>query len=286
MAAMYMRLCAIALAGLGAGACGEVQKVTVDAGLDEPPPIDAAPPADTSAIDAVPYVCQPTAPVGGIPENTTRPGWELSPGAQGSNDSGSAPPVLVLGDSLVFNLDVQVMANLIRFFRGTDVLVAAASGAGVVHFNKDGLIRAAGLSTLELYAAFLGTVRVTVLALGSNDARLITRERTQAGGYSIGELAHQVDVAIATARARSRCVVLVNVANHWNAAAPEVVDQINAVMRCASNARVRVADWASLSASHPEWFTSPTDIHHSEAGKAAYREFLNEAIQAAFDAGC
>jgi hypothetical protein len=276
---MRMRLCAIALVGLGG--CGEVQKVTVDA--SEPPPADAAPMVDAPAIDAMPYVCKPTAPVGGVPADTSKPGWELSPGAQGSNDSGEPPPVLILGDSLVFNLDVNVMANAIRFFLARDAVVAAASGASVPHFNEAELIRPAGISTLEAYVAFLADVGVTVLALGSNDARIITRERTQRGGYSIDEFAHQLHVAVMTARARSRCVVLVNMANHWDAAAPEVVDQVNAVLGCENTAttRVRIADWASASAPHPEWFASPTDIHHSEAGKLAYRDFLRDAVDAA-----
>src|SRR5215510_1425926 len=55
-----------------------------------------------------------------IPDDTSKPGWGLFPGAVGSNDTGSSPGVLVVGDSLVFNLDVQTLANAIRFFRGTD----------------------------------------------------------------------------------------------------------------------------------------------------------------------
>src|SRR5262249_7594058 len=80
-----------------------------------------------------------------IPDDTSKPGWGLFPGAVGSNDTGSSPGVLVVGDSLTFNLDVQQLANAIRFFRGTDAVVAAAGGASMAHFNKPTLIGAAGL---------------------------------------------------------------------------------------------------------------------------------------------
>src|SRR5262249_5171175 len=78
-----------------------------------------------------------------IPDDTSKPGWGLFPGQVGSNDTGSSPGVLVVGDSLVFNLNVQTMANAIRFFRGTDSVVAAAGGASMAHFNKSSLISAA-----------------------------------------------------------------------------------------------------------------------------------------------
>lgn len=223
-----------------------------------------------------------------IPDDTSKPGWGLFPGQTGANDTGSAPGVLVVGDSLVFGLDVQVLANAIRFFRGTDAFVAAAGGASMAHFNKESLIGAAGLSTIQQYEDLFGTVRITVVALGSNDARIITGERGQVGGYTLGELAQQAEIAVSSGLSHSQCVVLVNVANHWEIAAPDVVDEINRVLGelGTGDPRVRTADWNSFSAPHPEWFASPTDIHHSEAGKIAYRDFINNAIAAAMASGC
>lgn len=223
-----------------------------------------------------------------IPDDTSKPGWGLFPGQVGSNDTGSSPGVLVVGDSLVFNLDVQAMANVVRFFRGTSSVVAAAGGASVAHFNKASLISSAGLSTIQQYEDFFGSVRITVIALGSNDARIITGERGQDGAYTLDEFDGQAELAVSSGLSHSQCVVLVNVANHWDVAAPDVVDHINTKLEelGTSDARVRTVDWNSLSANHPEWFISPTDIHHSDVGKTAYRDFLNDAVAAAMASGC
>jgi hypothetical protein len=223
-----------------------------------------------------------------IPDDTSKPGWGLFPGSVGSNDTGSSPGVLVVGDSLTFNLDVQQLANAIRFFRGTDVVVAAAGGASMAHFNKASLIGDAGLSTIQQYEDFFGSVRITVIALGSNDARIITGERGQDGAYTLDELAGQAQIAVSAALSHSQCAILVNVANHWSIAAPDVVDQINATITevASGDPRIRTSDWNAFSAPHPEWFASPTDIHHSDAGKIAYRDFINNAIAAAMATGC
>jgi hypothetical protein len=273
---MQTRTCAIAALAYGGLACGKVEQVVVDAS-----------PADAERDAAPAYVCKPPMPSGVVPDDTSKPGWEISPGAAGSNNTGTAPGVFVVGDSLVFDLDVATMANEIRLFQGTSAVTVAASGASTAHFNKAGLIKPANLSTIKDYEALFGTVRITVLALGSNDARIITRERGQAG-YTVDELAHQTDIAVTDALASSQCVLLINVANHWDAAAPDIVDQVNGVLRCAGtgNSRVRTFDWNSFSASHPEWFASPTDVHLSDAGQAAYRDFITNAVGAAIATGC
>src|SRR6185295_15396712 len=158
-----------------------------------------------------------------IPDDTSKPGWGLFPGAVGSNDTGSSPGVLVIGDSLTFNLDVQQLANAIRFFRGSNAFVAAAGGASMAHFNKESLIHDAGLSTIQQYEDFFGSARITVIALGSNDARIITGERGQDGAYTTDEFAGQAQIAVSAALSHSQCAVLVNVANHWSIAAPDIV---------------------------------------------------------------
>ena len=224
-----------------------------------------------------------------IPDDTSKAGWGLFPGAVGSNDTGSSPGVLVVGDSLVFGVGVQTVANTLRFFGGTDAVVAAAGGASMAHFNKESLISAAGLSTIQQYENFLGDIRVTVVALGSNDARIITGERGQMDGYTLEEFRGQAELAVSSGLSHSRCVVLVNVANHWlDAAAPDVIDAINAVLGelGAGGPQVRTVDWNAFSAPHPEWFASPTDIHHTDAGKQAYNGFINDAVGAAFRSGC
>src|SRR5262245_3503698 len=55
-----------------------------------------------------------------IPTNPgDKPGWGLFPGSTGVNGTGSTPGVLVLGDSLVWGANVQTLADMIRFWRGT-----------------------------------------------------------------------------------------------------------------------------------------------------------------------
>lgn len=250
------------------GGCGEVER----------PPGDA-PPSGCIA---------PAASPARIPEDTAKPGWAIAEGVTGTNDSGTAPSTFVVGDSLLVGVDVMVMSNAIRFFHGTSTVTVAAPGASLAHFNKDSLIRPSGLHSIDQYEKLFGTVRITVLALGSNDARIITSEAGQATGYTVEEFAHQVGVAVDTALAHSQCVILVNVANHWNMVTLEIANQVNDVIRCAAtgNPRVRAVDWNSASVARPEWFASPTDIHHSEAGKTAYRDFITNAVGAAITAGC
>jgi hypothetical protein len=276
----------VALVGLLVGAaCGDVSNRGADAGPEAV--VDAA--AATDAFtDATPVPCRTPTAVGGVPNDTTKSGWGVFPGVVGVNDSGSAPGVFVVGDSLVVGVDPPTLANAIRFFHGTDGIVAAAGGASAAHFNKTSLISPAQLSTIEQYEVFFGMLRITVLALGSNDARIATSERDQTGGYSVAEFGHQVAVAVDAARLHSRCVLLVNVANHWSLAAPDIVDQVNGVLRCAetSDLRVRTLDWNAYSAPHPDWFADPTDIHHSAAGKDAYRDFITGAVGQALASGC
>lgn len=222
--------------------------------------------------------CIPTDPTGN---------WGLFPGATGVNSSGSTPGVLVLGDSLIYNANVQTLADTIRFWRGTDAVVAAAGGASVAHFNSPTLIHPAGLSTIAEYESFFGNVRVTVLALGSNDARIMTAEAGNQYGYSFQEYGQQLSKAIQDARAHSSCVLLVGIAP-WSLASPQIVSDVNSLMAwvASSDWRIDFADWGSYSAGHPEWFASPGDVHHSEAGKAAYRDYINNWLASMLGGGC
>jgi len=224
-----------------------------------------------------------------IPDDTSKPNWGIGQGVVGSNDTGSAPGVLVIGDSLMNGVGPQTMANAIRFFEGTDSVVVASSGAGVAHFNKPSLIQSANLSTIQNYQDFFGSIRVTVVALGSNDARIITAERgVDQLAYTIDEYFQQEELAVSASLSHSNCVILVNVANHWFAAAPDVVDSINGFIQGLDEqgGRVRKADWNAFSAPHPEWFLNPGEIHHTPAGSEAYRDFINGKIGEALASGC
>lgn len=223
-----------------------------------------------------------------IPSAPGAPNWGLFPGATGYNDTGSSPGVLVLGDSLVYNADVKTLANMIRFWRGTDAVVAAAGGASFAHFNSPALIAPSGLSTVAQYAAFFGSIRVTVLALGSNDARIMAAEAGNQYGYNFQEFGQQLSKAIQDARAHSQCVLLVGVARWPDAVPAQLLSDVNALMAwtASSDWRISFADWRSHSAGHPEWFVSPGNVHHTEAGEAAYRDYINNWLASMLGGGC
>jgi hypothetical protein len=224
-----------------------------------------------------------------IPTNPgDKPGWGLFPGATGSNASGSTPGVVVLGDSLVFNANVQTLADMIRFWRGTSSVVAAAGGASWAHFNKATLIGPSGLGTIQNYADFFHP-RIIVIALGSNDARIITGEVSDPYGYRVNEYKDQAFWGTVGALNSSGCVALINVADHWSeSASSQVIAEVNQGLTNLDNASERIFtfDWNGFSAPHPEWFVSPTNIHHTPAGQAAYRDFINNAIAATMASGC
>ena len=190
-----------------------------------------------------------------IPTNPgDKPGWGLFPGAVGSNGTGSTPGVLVLGDSLVFGANVQTLADMIRFWRGTSSVVAAAGGASFAHFNKATLIGPSGLATVQSYVDFFKPLRVTVLALGSNDARIITGEVSDPYGYRLEEYRQQALISAGAALSGSSCVVLINVADHWApVASSAVVAEINAGLAAldAAHPQIRTHDWNAFSAPHP-----------------------------------
>lgn len=224
--------------------------------------------------------CIPSQPTGN---------WALPWGsATGVNDTGSNPGIFVVGDSLL-HLQVQTVADAIRFWRGTDAVVVAAGGASVAHFNSPSLINPSGLSTIEQYVNFFGNVRVTVIALGSNDVRLMAAEAGNQYGYSFQEFGQQVSEAISDARAHSQCVVLVGVAP-WDDAAPrQLVSDVNSLYAWAASGdwRIEFADWNAYSAGHPEWFNAPgRDVHHTAAGATAYRDFINNWIASMLGRGC
>jgi hypothetical protein len=238
-------------------------------------------PIATAALVLFSLSCIPTNP-------GDKPGWGLFPGATGSNGTGSTPGVVVLGDSLVWGANVQTLADMIRFWRGTSSVVAAAGGASWAHFNKATLIGPSGLGTIQNYADFFHP-RIMVIALGSNDARIITGEVSDPYGYRVNEYKDQAFWGSMAALASSQCLVLINVADHWSAAASSaVIAEVNLGLDNldAASDRIFTHDWDAWSAPHPDWFAAPNDIHHTAAGQAAYRNFINDAIAAAMASGC
>jgi hypothetical protein len=224
-----------------------------------------------------------------IPTNPTdKPGWGIIVTATSTNATGATPGVVVIGDSLIWWAGTQTLADTIRFWRGLSTVVVGAAGASWAHFNSATLIGPYGLGTIQNYADFFHP-RIMVIALGSNDARLIGGEVNDPFGYRVNEYKDQAFWATVGALNSAECVVLINVADHWSAATTSaVIAEVNVGLDnldAASN-RIFTADWDAWSAPHPEWFTGPTDIHHSDAGKAAYRSFINDAVANAMASGC
>jgi hypothetical protein len=245
------------------------------------------------AASAVVLVAVLAGLAGCIPANRNeRPGWALPFGsANAVNNTGSDPRVIYVGDSLVFNSDVTSYVNLTRFYTGKNSFAIAVPAASYTHFVTPGLI--SGLAfTIQGYVDYFAASRqLMVIALGTNDARILGAERDLAGGYRIGDFQASVNTAITKAQEKSRCVVLVNASTRNITGSADYRNQATAVnaylaQKVAESAgRVRLANWNSASSAHPEWF-EPNDIHHSAVGKTKYRDFVTGAAGAALDAGC
>jgi hypothetical protein len=224
------------------------------------------------------------------------------------NNTGSSPGVLVIGDGLVRGIaqaqngnGPQELADAIRFWSGRGSAVAAREDVSLSHFMSHTLYYdkpnplpkpepPLEPSPLEVAVAQF-ELDLTVLALGSDDARILTTDGgRKSARYTIGDYRGQLDNAVKVSLASSECVLLVNVADHWsdvvsgpdlaavNTEIAEVVD--------ADPARVRLADWKTHSAGKNSWFTSPGDIHHTLAGRDAYRDFIVTAVTVALNNGC
>jgi hypothetical protein len=216
--------------------------------------------------------------------------WTLTAGSVKSNTTGVGPPMFVLGDSLIFasgpndSDDVQAYADNVRFFSGHNSTVAAAGGASWSHFTKSSLIGGTGLSTAYDYINFLKP-RLTVIALGTNDARILNLEAGQQYGYTYDDFVGSMNGIVSAARATSKCVLLVNVTERPETGAG-FVDKAKLVNLALSTQTfdkpyVRLADWNAQSINHPEWFrTEPIFgfYHHTDSGKAAYRQFIMNNI--------
>jgi hypothetical protein len=176
---------------------------------------------------------------------------------------------------------VQSYADNVRIYSGRNSTVAAASGASWSHFTKSSLIGGAGLSTASDLINFLKP-RLTVIALGTNDARILQAQASQQYGYKLDDFVGSVNNIVSAARATSKCVLLVNVTERPQTG-PGFVAQaqlVNLVLttKTFDNPEVRVADWNAYSTGHPEWFKTDAGssyYHHTDSsGKAAYRQFI------------
>jgi len=189
------------------------------------------------------------------------------------------------------------LAELMRLGTGKSSFVAAAGGLSVSHFVKASLLEQANLRTLADYVA-LRRPRLTVLALGTNDVRiletaeqedLVPAAKRGAFGYNIRDFQGSLSQALDAAFTTSKCVVLVNVAKHFGDPRFEnnmlAVNEELAARAAADPARIRIADWFAHSAAQKTWFL-PDNIHQTPEGSAAYAAFIVKAATEALNSGC
>ncbi|HVL02502.1 MAG TPA: GDSL-type esterase/lipase family protein [Dongiaceae bacterium] len=228
---------------------------------------------------------------GCIPDDATiNNGWMLGFGSETGIDATGAdgPGILVFGDSLVQNLDQNALAQRVRAASGLKTVTFGAGGASLAHYSKPRLLDNVNLPSVAEGTAFYRQ-RITVLALGSNDVRILEAEQNIGGGYRIADFNWAMDSTIDSALATSSCVFITNVAGNVQ---PVYVDDVQAVnqaiaAKIASRTNVYLIDWNGHSAGHLEWFNGVGDVHHSVAGQAAYMDFIanNIAWQMVFS-GC
>lgn len=127
---------------------------------------------------------------------------------------------------------------------------------------------------------------ITIIALGSNDARIMTSHPSEYGAWSY---AAALIEAIKQAQTHSTCVFIVNVADHWTAASPANVAAVNQAIDGATAYselnKVFKIDWASHSAGHESWFAKPGDVHHSAAGARYYADLITRGVDQRIRAG-
>jgi len=198
-------------------------------------------------------------------------------GAEVGSNSGPAPAVVLVGDSLIahdLGIGSQNESNALRWWLGRGTYVSANNGASWVTYGWPG--QQNGNSLVWDLAHFFGA-RLTIGALATNDARIMTSDPatyTQQAQYNI------MANAVGQTRQYSACVMLVNVARRngiWGVsyASAQTVDN-NMVWLAAvqSGGGVYVADWDAYSAPHQAAWFLPGDVHMTAAGIAAYRDFI------------
>lgn len=244
-----------------------------------------------ASLALVVSACIPSTPTGN---------WALmGPGVVKSNATGATPGVLLVGDSLIHWSDPQVHANALRLFTGRSATVAAVGGSSYSHWMNESLIKGVGLTTIPNYVNFLKP-RITVFALGTNDARIMSQEQPQPlaetndNGYRLADFASSVNSAISSALTKSKCVILVNVQTDLGAEAsfPRIASRggvvngyLSQVAAGRSDRRVRLANWSAFSAGHRDWFVAD-GVHHTATGQAQYRSFIVTKVSEALKNGC
>lgn len=197
--------------------------------------------------------------------------------------SGSSYWTLVVGDSLLTGLagvPAASMANHLTTTNNRSSYVVSAAGSSVPSWLNSGWLSGVpgpSLARLEDYVTVLKP-KIVVLALGSNDSKLITNHSDDYD--AVDHKAALVD-AITKAKVWAKCVLLTTVADHWNESDTASVNAVNANIAWAdlNITKVSVADWKATSTGHPEYFDGADDIHHTPTGELVYAALIGTAVK-------
>lgn len=214
----------------------------------------------------------------------TRP-WTTYPATAGEAQ-GSDPHLLVVGDSLTVAelYSVQGLAEYLTDETGRSTYVTATPGGQWVTYGFRGEQNGAGL--VWEHAALLQP-RLVVIALGTNDARIMTASPELYQPWQHYELVrHTVEQTLL----HTRCVLLVNVRERevpgpgGMALADAAAVNDNLGWYAAASAapgedrRVFVADWNSHALLQRSWF-EPGDVHLTWAGQVSYASFIADQAE-------
>jgi GDSL-like lipase/acylhydrolase family protein len=209
----------------------------------------------------------------------------------GSILGSSAATVLVAGDSLTAiwsGVGARTMAESIRDATWMNAWVASSGGSSIPNWLFEGWlwgVPGGDINPLQQLVDYLQPT-ITVIALGSNDARIIAAGMSAPNGYTAE--VHRADLitAVEVAQSSSQCVLITNVADNWDAPNFEAaVAAVNANIESVieekdrpGEKRVILLDWVGHEQGHPEYYAED-GLHHSDAGKEAYRTAITDSVR-------
>lgn len=208
-----------------------------------------------------------------------------------SSLEGSHPGLLFIGDSLLDPLNGDpTLAEHFQSATGLQSVTMTAPGSSYPNWINEGWLGYAGFHPPGL-EALTKTIepRVTVIALGANDARVV---RDTDGRYSPAHVKMRIHKAVEQARATAACIVLVNVANPSGNVKAIQTMQVNVAIAevAAESPSVHRANWRLFAKAHSDpddpnaWFDGDR-VHLSPSGRLAYAEFLSDYVDDLIERG-
>jgi hypothetical protein len=207
--------------------------------------------------------------------------WETYPATSAVAEA-DGPYTLVVGDSLTLGelYSVQGLADHVQERIGRSTYVTTTPGGQWITYGWRGQQNGAGL--VWEYTDFLDA-RLAIIALGTNDARIMSRWPHL---YSQRQQLEVMNNAVREVRRTAECVLLVNVRER------DVLGPGGMVAREAQNVnenmwwvaaldpegRTFVADWNGHAALHDDWFRAG-DVHLTWGGQLEYARFITDVAE-------